>query len=73
MKSLFGPVFEAIDHRPLQEIAALADGDTATLVHWIHAQALQRLPQVVRTDLFETRGCGTVLAAGREEIPLLPA
>jgi 6-pyruvoyltetrahydropterin/6-carboxytetrahydropterin synthase len=73
VKTLFGPVFEAIDHRPLQEIVSLADGDTATLARWIHAQALERLPQLARTDLFETHGCGTVLSAQREEIPLLPA
>jgi 6-pyruvoyltetrahydropterin/6-carboxytetrahydropterin synthase len=72
VKTLFGPVFDAIDHRPLQQIAGLEDGDTATLARWIQARARERLPQLVRTDLFETRGCGTLLVPSAGEIPLLP-
>jgi len=73
VKTLFTPVFNAVDHRPLHEIAGLEDGDTATLAAWIHAHGKERLPQLERVDLHETRGCGTELGTGAMERPWLPA
>lgn len=73
VKTLFTPVFNAVDHRPLHETAGLEDGDTATLAAWIHAHGKERLPQLERVDLYETRGCGTELGAGSMDRPWLPA
>lgn len=73
VKTLFTPVFNAVDHRPLHEIAELADGDSATLAAWIHAHGQARLPQLVRVDLHETRGCGTECGAAPMDRPWLPA
>jgi 6-pyruvoyltetrahydropterin/6-carboxytetrahydropterin synthase len=73
VKTLFTPVFNAVDHRPLHEIAGLEDGDSATLAAWIHAHGKERLPQLERVDLYETRGCGTELGAGAMDRPWLPA
>lgn len=62
VKELFNPLFKALDHRPLHEIAGLEDCDTASLAQWILAQARADLPQLDGVDLFETRGCGALVA-----------
>ena len=66
VKRLFAPVFKSIDHQPLYQIADLSDCDSAKLAHWIWQQARQKLPQIFRLDLFETRGCGVVISAGHQ-------
>ncbi|MDE2402645.1 MAG: 6-carboxytetrahydropterin synthase [Burkholderiales bacterium] len=71
VKDLFTPIFKRLDHQPLQEIADLADCDTASVAHWILQQARAVLPQVDRVDLYETRGCGALAVLGREG-PALP-
>jgi len=73
VKALFAPVFDAVDHRPLHQIAGLADGDTASVAAWIHQRARAALPQLERLALYETRGCGCVLGADAQELPVLPA
>lgn len=72
VKTLFTPVFNALDHRPLHEIAGLENGDCATLAAWIHAHGKERLPQLERVDLYESRGCGTEIGAAMDR-PWLPA
>jgi 6-pyruvoyltetrahydropterin/6-carboxytetrahydropterin synthase len=71
VKALFKPLFRQLDHRPLHEITDLADGDTASIAHWILDKARAQLPSLDRVDLFETRGCGAIVLAG-EEGPALP-
>ncbi|WP_077032693.1 6-carboxytetrahydropterin synthase [Pelomonas sp. KK5] len=72
VKTLFDPIFKAIDHRPLYEIADLPDGDTASLAGWVLAKGRAVLPQIDRVDMYETRGCGSIvsLAASEELIPV---
>lgn len=64
VKELFNPIFQALDHRPLHEIAELPDCDTASIAAWILQTARAQLPQLDRVDLFETRGCGAIVSAG---------
>jgi 6-pyruvoyltetrahydropterin/6-carboxytetrahydropterin synthase len=71
VKTLFNPIFKALDHQPLHEHPGLKDNDTATMAHWILAQARAVLPSVDRVDLFETRGSGAIVCLG-EEGPALP-
>ena len=71
VKEIFSPIFEALDHQPLHEIADLRDCDTASIASWILNKARDRLPQLDRVDLYETRGCGAIVSAG-EEGPALP-
>ena len=71
VKALFDPIFQALDHQPLHEIADLADCDTASIAHWILHKARAQLPQLDRVDLFETRGCGAIISVGPEG-PALP-
>lgn len=71
VKALFAPVFEALDHQPLHELPGVGDNDPASLARWIRARAAPKLPQLDRIDLYETRGCGAILAWG-EEGPALP-
>ncbi|MBK5970733.1 MULTISPECIES: 6-carboxytetrahydropterin synthase [Thiorhodovibrio] len=69
VKALFKPVYEQLDHHRLDTLPGLADADPGNLVHWIRAQAGERLPQLDRIDLHHTPGCGASLCWG----PLGPA
>jgi len=64
VKTLFNPLFKALDHHPLHEIPSLADSDTASLARWILREGCQVLPQIDRVDLYETRGSGALVSAG---------
>jgi len=67
VKTLFDPIFKAIDHRPLYEIADLPDGDTASLAAWVLAKGGAVLPQIDRVDMYETRGSGSIVFGSRLE------
>ena len=67
VKTLFDPIFKAIDHRPLYEIADLPDGDTASLAAWVLAKGRAALPQIDRVDMYETRGSGSIVFGSRLE------
>ncbi len=71
VKQLFDPIFNRLDHHPLHEMPGLVDTDIASLVRWIKDQASPLLPHLDRIDLYETRGCGTILSWG-ESGPALP-
>lgn len=80
VKQAFAPVFDAIDHRSLDDLAdpaGPADGDAASLAAWLLAQAQPLLPALFRLDLFETPGCGaSAVRAGAEapvDVPVLRA
>ena len=61
VKAVFDPVFKALDHQPLHEKVDLPDGDTATLAGWVYGTTKPLLPELVRVDLFETEGCGSIV------------
>lgn len=71
VKTLFDPIFNALDHRPLYAMAGLADGDTASIATWILHEARAGLPQLDRVDLYETRGCGAIVSSSSQG-PALP-
>lgn len=71
VKELFTPVFKKLDHHPLHEITGIDDNDTASLVRHIRKQTQDLLPQLDRLDLYETRGCGSILNWGTN-IPTIP-
>ena len=71
VKELFAPVFERLDHHPLNELEGVADNDTLSLARWIRGQTATQLPQLDRIDLYQTRGCGVILSWG-EHAPALP-
>jgi 6-pyruvoyltetrahydropterin/6-carboxytetrahydropterin synthase len=71
VKEVFNPIFKMLDHQPLHQIPDLADCDSASIATWISNRARNRLPQLYRVDLFETRGCGVSVSAGSEG-PRLP-
>lgn len=61
VKAVFDPIFKSLDHHPLHEQAALADGDTPTIARWLHETTQRLIPQLVRLDLFESEGCGSLV------------
>jgi len=62
VKQAFEPVFRQLDHQVLHEIEGVRDGDTGSLADWIYAQGCATVPALVRVDLYEAPGCGTLLA-----------
>jgi 6-pyruvoyltetrahydropterin/6-carboxytetrahydropterin synthase len=64
VKEIFAPVFDRLDHRPLHELPGVADGGTVAIARWAREQAAGALPQLERIDLYETPGCGVILAWG---------
>jgi 6-pyruvoyltetrahydropterin/6-carboxytetrahydropterin synthase len=67
VKTLFNPVFKALDHHPLYEIASLPDGDAASLAAWVLTHGGAVLPQIDRVDLYETRGSGAIVSRADSE------
>ncbi len=61
VKAVFDPVFKSLDHQPLHEVDGLEDGDTATIARWIFARAKCEIPQLVRVDLFDSEGGGSIV------------
>lgn len=61
VKAIFDPIFKSLDHHPLYEQPGLANGDTATIASWIYRRAKVDLPQLVRVDLYESQGSGSVV------------
>ena len=61
VKAVFDPIFRSLDHHPLHEQADLADGDTTTIARWLHERTRRELPQLIRVDLFESEGCGSMV------------
>lgn len=72
VKLLFDPIFKMLDHQPLYEITDLDDSDTASVAEWIYQIAKRDLPEIVRVDLYETEGCGSIRAedVGQPALPV---
>ena len=64
VKRLFKPIFDELDHQPLNELSGLDDPDTAGLARWIRLRAQGQLPQLDRVDVLQSRGCGAILSWG---------
>lgn len=63
VKSLFDPIYKALDHHPLFQLEGQEDSDSCSVAQWIFDRAHSELPQLVQVDLFETHGCGVTLAS----------
>ena len=64
VKQIFDPIFKSIDHQPLLEVDELQDGNVASVAEWVMEQAGRQIPSLARVDLYETPGCGSMLATG---------
>jgi 6-pyruvoyltetrahydropterin/6-carboxytetrahydropterin synthase len=71
VKEIFSPTFRLLDHQQLHELPGVSDNDPGSLVRWIKREAFPGLPQLDRIDLYETRGCGAIVAWG-DQPPALP-
>lgn len=72
VKAVFDPIFRSLDHQPLHERPELTDCDTTTIARWLHARTRRELPQLVRVDLSESAGRGSLVGADLAG-PALPA
>lgn len=64
VKRIFEPLYRQLDHHPLHEREALANGDVASIAQWIHDAARPALRALRCVDLEERPGCGVVLDWG---------
>jgi len=64
IKEKFSPIFAALDHQPLYEVADLSDNDPLSIARWIKKNSSNCLPELERIDLYETRGCGVTIDWG---------
>jgi 6-pyruvoyltetrahydropterin/6-carboxytetrahydropterin synthase len=71
VKEIFAPTFAKMDHQRLYELPGVEDNDTESLVRWAKGECADALPQLDRIDLYESRGCGSILAWGSDN-PALP-
>jgi 6-pyruvoyltetrahydropterin/6-carboxytetrahydropterin synthase len=61
VKQMFDPIFKSLDHHPIHLMEnGPEDGHTAAIAEWIRARAIADLPPLLRVDLYETEGCGSV-------------
>jgi 6-pyruvoyltetrahydropterin/6-carboxytetrahydropterin synthase len=72
VKQIFEPIFKSIDHHPLFEVEGIRDGDTASIAAWVFENAARKLPELTQVDLYETPGCGSILAIDMDG-SILPA
>jgi 6-pyruvoyltetrahydropterin/6-carboxytetrahydropterin synthase len=61
VKAVFDPIFKSLDHHPLHEQDDIAGGDTTTIARWLHETTRREIPQLIRVDLFESEGCGSLV------------
>ncbi len=71
VKALFQPVYEQLDHRPLNDLPGLGEPDASALALWIREASTGCLPQLDRIDLYETPGSGVSVTWGDLD-PVLP-
>lgn len=66
VKTAFNPIFKMLDHRPLYEQQAFADGDAESVARWTLETARIDLPQLVRVDVVDSLGAGTMVFQGQQ-------
>ena len=64
VKQLFKPVYDKLDHHPLEQLPGIEDTDTVSILHWMRNEIGESLPQLDRLDLYELQGCGAFLQWG---------
>ncbi|HEX2666832.1 MAG TPA: 6-carboxytetrahydropterin synthase QueD [Gammaproteobacteria bacterium] len=60
LKAAFGPVFEALDHRYLNEVPGLDNPTSENLARWIWTRLKPTLPQLSKVAIAETCTSGCV-------------
>lgn len=65
VKTLFDPIFKALDHQPLHELPELPDCTTEHIARWAMDKAAPMLPACERIDVFEMHGAGSILINGK--------
>jgi 6-pyruvoyltetrahydropterin/6-carboxytetrahydropterin synthase len=71
VKTVFDPIFKALDHRTLNDLPGLTDGDAASVARWILEHARPKLPSLSRVDLHEAPGTGCLVTEAMDG-PTMP-
>lgn len=62
VKAACGPVFEALDHRYLNDVPGLENPTSEVIARWMFARLRPALPGLSKIELFETCTAGCVYA-----------
>ena len=60
LKAAFGPVYERLDHRYLNEIAGLENPTSEVLARWIWRELRTSLPALIEIEVRETCTAGCI-------------
>jgi 6-pyruvoyltetrahydropterin/6-carboxytetrahydropterin synthase len=64
VKAAFAPLFEALDHRYLNEVEGLENPTSERLARWVFERLAPRLPGLARVVVHETCTAGATFSAG---------
>ena len=56
-----------IDSKVVAHLSDITDTSTKSIALWIHNKIVQKIPNIDRVELFETRGCGVIVSSGFAE------
>ncbi len=70
VKKAFKPIYDQLDHYPLQSIEKMRSNRAADILRWIKDQASDRLPELDRMDLYETPARGASIYWGDSNMAL---
>lgn len=66
VKDRFKPVYRQMDHNPLDELAGIRNGDSATVCEWVHRHLSPLIPELARVDLHDSAERGVSLIVNQD-------
>nr|WP_268248181.1 6-carboxytetrahydropterin synthase [Paludibacterium paludis] len=61
VKDRFKPLYRQLDHNPLDKLAGVRDGHSASVAEWVHAHLSPLVPELSRIDIMENDDRGASL------------
>jgi 6-pyruvoyltetrahydropterin/6-carboxytetrahydropterin synthase len=62
VKDRFKPIYRQLDHNPLDRLSGIRNGNSTSVVEWVHAHLSPLVPELSRIDLYESPNRGVSLA-----------
>jgi len=62
VKDRFKPIYRQLDHNPLDSLSGIRNGNSTSVVEWVHAHLSPLVPELSRIDLYDTEERGVSLA-----------
>lgn len=61
VKDRFKPLYRQLDHNPLDKLAGVRDGSSASVAEWVHAHLAPLVPELSRIDIMDNDDSGISL------------